>query len=156
MVGFGETNMIKRVIRSLKNSKVFRTIFARNCERVKLNNIDGGDHPWQKDLDHLAERLGHDKIQVATSQETKVAESTLVEEDYKKLFNEIKQEMQQQKQSGTKPVVTRKKRESDITAVDLQSWWGQAVATWDPIDSKNVDSVSQQPRRQRTKWFDGH
>ncbi|HMO19755.1 MAG TPA: hypothetical protein PKD05_07845 [Candidatus Melainabacteria bacterium] len=149
--------MIKRVIKSLKNSKLYKAAFGKNYETVKLVETNGCEHPWQQDLDHLAEKLGHEKVQVSQNQETRIAESTVVEQDFQKLFNQVKQDMEQQKQSGSKkPVVTRKRREADITAVDLQSWWGQSVATWDPIDSKNVDSVSQQPRRQRTKWFDSH
>ena len=150
--------MIKRVIRSLKNSKIYRAVFSKNYEQVKLKEVNGNDHPWQQDLDHLAMKLGHEKVVVEKTpiHETNLAESTVVEEDFQKLFNQVKQDMQQ-KQSGTKkPVVTKKEREADITAVDLKSWWGQSVATWDPIDGKNIDSVSQQPRRQRTKWFDGH
>ena len=151
--------MLKQLIRAVKNSKLGKAILFRCENRIELNEINGEEHPWQRDLDHLARKLGEEEVSIQKVQDdaTKVAESTMVEKDFQNLFNEVKSEMQQ-KQSGTKsPVVTKKTtREGDITAVDLKSWWGQSVATWDPIDSKNVDSVNQQPRKQRTKWFDGY
>lgn len=150
--------MIEQVIRAFKNSKIVKALFSKNYDRVELKTAGDGEHPWQQDLDHLAKKLGEEEVKVvrADRNETKMAESTVVEKDFQNLFSEVKDELQQ-KQSGSKaPVVVKKKREADITAVDLKSWWGQSVATWDPgIDGKNVDSDAQQPRRQRTKWFDG-
>ncbi|HEY9785924.1 MAG TPA: hypothetical protein V6D17_11015 [Candidatus Obscuribacterales bacterium] len=33
------------------------------------------------------------------------------------------------------------KQKASKTAHDLKSWWGQAVATWDPEDAKNIDTI---------------
>lgn len=39
------------------------------------------------------------------------------------------------------------------TATDLKSWWGQAVATWDPEDAKNIDMIEQKIQGPKSnKW----
>lgn len=48
----------------------------------------------------------------------------------------------------------KKNRVGDATTPDMKAWWGQSVATWDPIDEKNLDSVEQIRPRRSTRWFD--
>lgn len=48
----------------------------------------------------------------------------------------------------------KKNRVGDATTPDMKAWWGQSVATWDPIDEKNLDSVEQTRRPRSTRWFD--
>lgn len=148
--------MFKKVIRTLKQFKLFRKLFQKNYNDIQLKNAEDM-HPWQKDLDHLAQKLGEDAVEVPFNKAgTEMAESTVVEEDFKNLFKEAKSELQQkQSKTDNKPVVVKKKtREADITAVDLKNWWGNSVATWDPdIDGKNVQNVNDKRKRQKTKWF---
>ena len=48
----------------------------------------------------------------------------------------------------------RRRRKADCTSQDIKAWWGQSVATWDPEDGKNVDSIEKQSHtRQSIKWF---
>ena len=46
----------------------------------------------------------------------------------------------------------RSARINDKTVTDAKAWWGQAVATWDPEDSKNVTMEDRRIPRQH-KWF---
>jgi hypothetical protein len=46
-----------------------------------------------------------------------------------------------------------RKRTTDATLVDAKAWWGQAVATWDPEDSKNLGPQGEQRHPRTHKWF---
>lgn len=93
-------------------------------------------HPWQVDLDHLADRLGEAPVKIAEKP---------TDEQMKKLCEDAKAV-----RKSTKEMSSPSK-----TAVDLKAWWGSSVATWDPsADAQNLDSIHQQRRPRKTKWFD--
>lgn len=93
-------------------------------------------HPWQNDLDHLANRLGEVPCKIAEKP---------TDEQMKKLCEDAKAV-----RKSTKEMSSPSK-----TAVDLKAWWGNSVATWDPnADAQNLDSIHQQRRPRKTKWFD--
>lgn len=93
-------------------------------------------NPWQIDLDHLAVRLGEAPVKIAEKP---------TDEQMKKLCEDAKDTRR-----STKEISSPSK-----TAVDLKAWWGNSVATWDPgADAQNLDSIHQQRRPRKTKWFD--
>lgn len=94
------------------------------------------DHPWQVDLDHLADRLGEEPCKIAEKP---------TDEQMKKLCDDAKAARKSTKEMSS----------PGKTAVDLKAWWGSSVATWDPnTDAQNLDSIHQQRRPRKTKWFD--
>lgn len=106
------------------------------------------ESPWLEGLDSLAERYGEDPMRPTTY---KTAASTEAEEQLRQLCNEVQEGLEE----NDRVMVRRDRRQNATTAVDLKAWWGGAVATWDPnIDSKNLDSIEQQRRPRRAKWFD--
>ena len=50
--------------------------------------------------------------------------------------------------------LAKAKRVGDGTVTDFKSWWNESVATFDPLDSKNVDSIDKKPNgRPANRWF---
>ncbi len=93
-------------------------------------------HPWQEDLNYLAGRLGQEPVKIPEKP---------TEEQMKKLCEDAK---------STKKSTSEMASPSK-TATDLKAWWGNSVATWDPnADAQNLDSIHQQRRPRKTKWFD--
>ena len=103
---------------------------------VETGEHDVLQHPWQNDLDHLANRLGEEPCKISEKP---------TDEQMKKLCDDAKAVGK-----STKEMASPSK-----TAVDLKAWWGNSVATWDPnTDAQNLDSIHQQRRPRKTKWFD--
>ena len=106
------------------------------------------ESPWLEGLDSLAAKYSEDPMRPTTYKTNGAVEA---EEQLRQLCNEVKEEIEE-----TDRVIVRKdRRQNATTSVDLKAWWGGAVATWDPdLDSKNLDSIEQQRRPRRSKWFD--
>lgn len=108
--------------------------------------------PWQVELENLAERYSRDPMGSTTYEV--VGDSLETEEEadaLRQLCKDVKEDIEINDR-----IVVRKvdKRKTDETSVDMKAWWGQAVATWDPVNAKNVDSIDQQRRPRKSKWFD--
>ncbi len=106
------------------------------------------DSPWQGDLEHLASRYNEHPMKPTTY--TSKTDDAAEAEMLKKLRDEVQENLPE----SDRIVVRKDRRRQDTTSVDMKAWWGQAVATWDPINAKNVDSIDQQRRPRRAKWFD--
>jgi hypothetical protein len=138
-------------------------MFRWNWNELKpvafIKNLLGKEKPrkkvtteavWQLDLENLSSRYG-DAMQPTTYEV--VGDGVLQEskDQLKELLDEVKGELDEM----DRIVVRKERKQVTTTSVDLKAWWGQSVATWDPIDGKNVDSIDQQRRPRKAKWFDG-
>lgn len=88
---------------------------------------------WAGSLDRLAVDSGLDSAAQADVQEK---------------LNELARTAKAQQQQ--REYELRKKAGGIATSKDLRAWWGEAVATWDPEDAKNIDSIEkkiQGPRK---------
>ena len=50
------------------------------------------------------------------------------------------------------PGAVRPRRQADGTTVDLKSWWGQSVSTWDAADGKNVNMADKNRTQRPNRW----
>jgi hypothetical protein len=49
--------------------------------------------------------------------------------------------------------LVKKKRETDGTVTDIKSWWALSVATYDPVNGKNLDTNDQKRGgRPNNRW----
>ena len=112
----------------------------------ELPSPDGESaNPWQSNLDRLAERSPDKPEAVSTSTE--------VEEQFQVLMEQAK--IEKIKQEAAQNLNRTDKRKADATVTDAKAWWGQSVATWEPLDGKNVDNIEQRRHPRQSKWFDG-
>lgn len=123
-------------------------------------------NPWQTDLYRLARERGlegellskdetvNSQLQElidSVSKDSKVTKDTKVTKDVKDTKDTKDEPTDHDDDADTSD---RPKRKNSETATDMKAWWGQAVATWDPADGKNVDSVEKKIRGpQSHKWF---
>jgi len=99
-------------------------------------------HPWQNNLDRLAER--------SPDRREAVSASASVEEQFQALMDQARAEkIKLEMEHG----LNQPKRKTDATVTDAKAWWGQAVATWEPADAKNVDSFAERKHPRSSKWF---
>lgn len=109
------------------------------------------ESPWLEGLDSLASRYTENPMQ-PTSYEIKDEAALEAEEQLRQLCTDVQAGLGDEKD---RVVVRKERKQTSTTSVDLKAWWGQSVATWDPtIDGKNLDSIEQQQRRRKAKWFD--
>ncbi|MGD9680280.1 MAG: hypothetical protein AB7W16_03775 [Candidatus Obscuribacterales bacterium] len=140
--------MIRSILDALRSLKFLKK------DEPAAEQIEPHGHHWQGNLDQLATRMGESPVQMRSTTEIafqRNEEAKEVEDNFKKLFDEFKNDSKPKEDPLR---ASRKPRSTDDTAVDLKAWWGQSVATWDPIDSKNVHSPRDQKLRRRTKWFE--
>lgn len=125
----------------------FARFFARKAEdsdQYELPGAEGGVHPWQNSLDRLAERDNQPR-EVISAQ-------TDVESQFQALMEAAKQEkLKIEAERG----IGEPKRKADSTVVDAKAWWGQSVATWEPLDGKNMNTFGHHRQPRQSKWFDG-
>jgi hypothetical protein len=125
----------------------FARFFARKAEydeQFELPSTDGSVHPWQSNLDRLAER-GNEPREIINPVND-------VEAQFLALMEQAKQEkLKIEAEHG----IGEQKRKADNTVVDAKAWWGQSVATWEPLDGKNMNSFGHQRQPRQSKWFDG-
>lgn len=108
-------------------------------------------HPWQNGLDQLAKKYGEPEVNLNESR-TRIRSMAGTEAEEK--FVELCKKVEKDKAPAANNQNEDQKRKADCTNHDLSAWWGESVATWDPLLAKNVDSVERQGRRRQGKWFD--
>jgi len=123
-------------------------LFSRNQSNKDdyyiLPSADGESHnPWQSNLDRLAER--------APDKQEAVSSSAEIEEQFQILMEQAK--IEKIKQEAAQNLNRGEKRKADATVTDAKAWWGQSVATWEPLDGKNVDNIEQRRHPRQSKWF---
>ncbi|MBZ0189427.1 MAG: hypothetical protein K8F91_24490 [Candidatus Obscuribacterales bacterium] len=147
---------LKKLVNAVRALPLIKS-FLKNKEKFGCQHVTSEPHHhWQSDLDHIATRTGEQPVKMRIEQEIRQQaseENREVEDNFKKLFSDIKEEAKAKAERGDPLSKGRKRTNGDETAVDLKAWWGQSVATWDPIDSKNVYSARDQKSRRRAKWF---
>ncbi len=116
-------------------------------EELLLDN-----NPWQTDLDHLAKKFGEPETKLNQSR-TRIRSmaGTEAEEQFVELCKQVETSLKDKlapTANGNDP-----KRASDTTNHDLMAWWGESVATWDPLNAKNIDS-DRQGRQRKDTWLD--
>ncbi|MFA7337397.1 MAG: hypothetical protein WC028_11480 [Candidatus Obscuribacterales bacterium] len=123
-------------------------LFSRNQsagdDHYELPSPDGETvNPWQSNLDRLAERT--------PEQHDPVSASTEIEEQFQVLMEQAK--IEKIKLEASQSLTRSEKRKADATVTDAKAWWGQSVATWEPLDGKNVDNMEQRRHPRQSKWF---
>ena len=117
---------------------------ATDIDHYELPSPDGESaNPWQSNLDRLAERAPEQHEPVSTSAE--------IEEQFQVLMEQAK--IEKIKLESAQELSRGQKRKADATVTDAKAWWGQSVATWEPLDGKNVDNMEQRRHPRQSKWF---
>jgi len=106
------------------------------------------ESPWLEGLDSRLASYVDNPMEPTTYKSQAAVEA---EDQLRQLCNEVQEVLDEE---NDRVVVRKERRQNSTTSVDLKAWWGQSVATWDPIDEKNIDSVEQGRRRMKAKWFD--
>ncbi len=138
--------MISFNIKELKLVKFILRMFGKR----KAGRLSSGEAVWQSDLESLAQRYGTAAQPRTTYEVVNPNEAVQL----RQLCEQAKDVGENSDDNTDRLVVKKVRRTTDTTAVDLKAWWGQAVATWDPIDGKNLDSIEQVRRPRQSKWFD--
>jgi len=130
----------------LKDFALFK--FVAKLFKGKRRRKSKTESPWLDVLDSRLAKYDENLMQPTIYGSNTAAQDA--EEQLRKLCSDVQDEM-----LDTHVVSIRKERRHvDTTSVDIKAWWGGAVATWDPIDIKNLDSINQQRRPRKAKWFD--
>ena len=114
------------------------------------------DHPWKGDLDHLASKFGEADDNLTPRFDASPVNDAQLEDEFDRLCEEIKKSYGTEESARKIEQLKERRRQTRqaSTAVDIKAWWGQSVATWDPIDGKNIDSIEKLRRPKRSKWFE--
>ncbi len=104
---------------------------------------DDAAHPWQRNLDSLANRTP-DVPDLASA-------TTDVETQFMALMEQAR--LEKLRVEAERGLNHSPKRKTDATVTDAKAWWGQSVATWEPLDAKNVDSFAERRHPRSSKWF---
>lgn len=121
-----------------------RRLFDRNQREEYVPLPSPGEdaaHPWQRNLDSLANRTPevHDVVSATTD----------VEAQFMALMEQAR--LEKLKLEAERGLNHAPKRKTDATVTDAKAWWGQAVATWEPADAKNVDSFAERRHPRSSK-----
>lgn len=131
-------NFLQQIKQIIKTSNHGQTVQAKETAEV---------NPWQHNLERLAEKHGS---------ELKETNPQTVEEQFQVLIEQAKMDKTKDALRKQQEILQkggqRSARINDKTVTDAKAWWGQAVATWDPEDSKNVTMEDRRIPRQH-KWF---
>jgi hypothetical protein len=124
-----------------------RQLIHSSCAPKKQQVETPEVNPWRENLDRLAQEHGD---QPSCSNPSTVEEQfqVLIEQAKMEKTKEALRKQQELLQNGGR----RAARPNDKTVTDAKAWWGQAVATWDPEDSKNVTLEDRRHPKQH-KWF---
>jgi hypothetical protein len=115
-------------------------------------------NPWTQDLERLACYTKEESTEPTknNSGETKI-QILMEQARLEKAKEVLKQQLQNAKTTeidfDKQPGGKRKTRTTDATIVDGKAWWGQAVATWDPEDAKNLGPQGEIRHPRQHKWF---
>lgn len=137
--------------------------FACFKGQESLTNQDSAEsaarvNPWTQDLERLACYTREEPTDSAknNSGETKI-QILMEQARLEKAKEALKQQLQNAKTAEIdfqkNPGGKRKARTTDATIVDGKAWWGQAVATWDPEDAKNLGPQGEIRHPRQHKWF---
>lgn len=129
---------------NLKDSALFKLV--AKVFRKKRKRKTTSESPWLEDLDSRLASYDTNLMQPTTYNSSAAAAEA--EEQLRQLCSGVQEEL------ADSVVIRKERRQVDSTAVDIKAWWGGAVATWDPIDIKNLDSINQTRRPRTSKWFD--
>ena len=116
-------------------------------------------NPWTQDLERLACYTRDEAPDTGRTETGEIKIQLLMEQArLEKAKEALKQQQQQQRKQFDepepgKPGAKRKPRTTDATITDAKAWWGQAVATWDPEDAKNLGPQGEQRHPRQHKWF---
>lgn len=106
-------------------------------------------NPWQNNLERLAKEHGSECGDASTS-------GAPVEEQFAQLIEQARMEKTKETLRKQQEILQnggiRPSRAADKTVTDAKAWWGQAVVTWDPEDSKNV-GFDDRRHPKKAKWF---
>jgi len=99
-------------------------------------------NPWEYNLRRMASERSEPKIP------EELDEVANFVNDLKKAAGAV------EPPSAKLETTTKAKRVGDGTVTDVKSWWNESVATFDPVDGKNVDSIDKKPNGGRAnRWF---
>ncbi|MBX9692137.1 MAG: hypothetical protein K2Z81_07120 [Cyanobacteria bacterium] len=150
-----EFNPLK-FISSLLDRVGKKTVVKTVEEPKEEEDIVLENNPWQTDLDHLAKKFGEPETKLNQSRNRiRSMAGTEAEEQFVELCKTVETGKQVETSLKDKlvPHGTEPKRNGDCTNHDLMAWWGESVATWDPLNAKNVDS-DRQGRQRKDTWLD--
>lgn len=105
------------------------------------------EHPWQKNLERLAHEQGVAPDPTTEKSAEEQFQQIIEQAKQDKVRETLKKRQEYLQSGGQRPV-----RQADKTTTDQKAWWGQAVATWNPEDSKNVIFEDRKLPKQH-KWF---
>ncbi|HEY9757912.1 MAG TPA: hypothetical protein V6C97_22280 [Oculatellaceae cyanobacterium] len=122
-----------------KISRFVARITGRGAESERDDEpiiLPEGHNPWQDNLKRLAdERAAHER--------EGLDEIASFVQDLRKAAGAVEPE----------EIVAKKKRETDGTVTDIKSWWAMSVATYDPLNGKDLDSSDQRKAgRAENRW----
>ena len=127
-------------VKLIRSVAVIKGAFTAKKEQEHSPTVN----PWEADLARLANERKNEIVSVTTPKEHD--EITALVQD---LAKAVKKD-----ETALQPAEPKPRRAGDGTVHDLKSWWGDALATWDPeIDGKNVHNDNRNKARQ-VKWFD--
>jgi hypothetical protein len=113
-------------------------------------------NPWTQDLERLSCYSKTEEMEKLHSDSGEVKLQLLMDEALQEKAKEIRrqQELEQYDEPGAGRKGTRRgPRTTDATITDTKAWWGQAVATWDPEDAKNLGPQGEIKHPRQSKWF---
>jgi hypothetical protein len=115
-------------------------IVRRGAESQKEDGepiiLPEGKNPWESNLKRLADERSATELE-------KLDEISTFVKDLREAAGAVDPE----------EVLAKKRREADGTVTDIKSWWNLSVATYDPINGKNLDSSDQKKNgRPMNRW----
>ena len=118
-------------------------LFARITGRGAESHLEDGEpiilpeghNPWQHNLNRLADERAAKELE-------ELDEISSFVQDLRKAAGAVEPDE-----------VLAKKRQTDGTVTDIKSWWALSVATYDPVNGKNLDTSDQKKNgRPSNRW----
>jgi hypothetical protein len=114
-------------------------------------------NPWTQDLDRLACYTRVEGPDPGRTESAEIKIQLLMEqarlEKAKEALKQQQKRLEFDEPEPGKHGQKRKPRTTDATITDTKAWWGQAVATWDPDDAKNLGPQGEIRHPRQHKWF---
>jgi len=134
----------------------------KNGQNYPLFDCDGDaagkTNPWSHNLERLStyQQPGAAAAQTEKTESGETKIQLLMEQARLEKAKEMLKEQQEKLRLGdpAQPLSDKaKRRTTDATIVDAKAWWGQAVATWNPEDAKNLGPQGEIKHPRQHKWF---
>jgi hypothetical protein len=125
----------------------FKNLVSQKRTKKHQDQQANGENPWQKNLERLALEQGVAKDPASEQTVEEQFQQIIEQAKQDKVRETLKKRQEYLQSGGQRPI-----RASDKTVTDQKAWWGQAVATWNPEDSKNVTFEDRKLPKQH-KWF---